>query len=753
MTQSVTELSLPTPKERRRLREAAELTHEEVAAAVGVTATTVRSWETGRTEPRGRKREAYAKLLTRLTADANTGSRTRKDTPATPADEAADEGEGAAAVGGAIGAGAGGGEAAGAGEAVGAGAEAATPAVGPQTATAGAGSGSGSGSGSAADVPTPAAATAAADGVSVDGVSVDGVSVDGVSDGAGAPTEAAAADPDAASARNADVDDAAEPAADHADGRFGPRGRGAARPVGAQTRPKAGVKRAAKPPAAAPRHEARATVRTAAGGGGGLATLRPGAPVPPNNPGTGTGGGPGAGTGPDADTGPGTGADTGPGTGADTGPGAGTDTGPGAGTGGGTTGPAPSASTTSSGTATPGSDTDPAMSTTDPRAEADPNANTTTPGTDPDPSANTTSPDAGTGPSANTTSPDAGTGPGTGTTTPGTDPGPAASTTPGTDATPAASTTTPATDTDTAPVPCPTVAVRAEPVPGDATPGAEAGTAPEGPRSDAAVSAFDALYQRTAPALTRQAYLLTGRRTLAQEAVERAFQQAWGRWPAVATDPDPVGWVRAATYEYALSPWHQFRRAHKHPDKPPADTGDRILMDAMLALPPTHRRTVLLYDGVGLDLPDTAAETEASTPTAGGRLVNAHAELADRIPALAAAAPEKQSALLRERLGTLTPAVPLEPRAAAVVRAAGEGRARRWTRAAIGLTAMIAVAAAYTASTAPTEYVPPLAPGANVSGVPPHSGPQQLSDESRQLHEKLRSDPAAGPARVSPKAE
>lgn len=115
--------------------------------------------------------------------------------------------------------------------------------------------------------------------------------------------------------------------------------------------------------------------------------------------------------------------------------------------------------------------------------------------------------------------------------------------------------------------------------------------------------------------LARQTYLLTGRRTLALEAVERAFTQAWGRWPEVASDPDPVGWVRAAAYEYALSPWHRFRRAHRHADRPPAEPADRILLDALLALPAAHRRTVLLYDGVGLDLPDTAAETEASTPT------------------------------------------------------------------------------------------------------------------------------------------
>ncbi|MET8299326.1 helix-turn-helix domain-containing protein, partial [Streptomyces sp. NPDC005180] len=54
---------LPSPKERRRLREARGLSEERFAKALGVTKATIRSWETGRTTPRGRKREAYAKLL------------------------------------------------------------------------------------------------------------------------------------------------------------------------------------------------------------------------------------------------------------------------------------------------------------------------------------------------------------------------------------------------------------------------------------------------------------------------------------------------------------------------------------------------------------------------------------------------------------------------------------------------------------------------------------------------------------------
>ncbi|MEU9110169.1 helix-turn-helix domain-containing protein [Streptomyces xanthophaeus] len=280
----------------------------------------------------------------------------------------------------------------------------------------------------------------------------------------------------------------------------------------------------------------------------------------------------------------------------------------------------------------------------------------------------------------------------------------------------------------------------------------DAGSAPEPP-----TVAFDALYDRAAGALTLQAYLLTGRRALALEAVERAFQQAWAQWPEVATDPDPVGWVRAATYEYALSPWHRLRRSHRNPpaqEKPPAEPADRILLDAMLGLHPTHRRTVLVYDGVGLDLPDTAAETEASTPTTAHRLLNAHEELSELIPELVDVPPEKQSALLHERFTALRPAVRLVPRPAAEVRLAGENRARRWTRAVLGLTAVIAVATAYTVTTAPREYEPPRAPGSSVSGVPPHSGPQRLTERSKELHDKLRADPAtAGPGRLVPRGE
>ncbi|MFI6688643.1 sigma factor-like helix-turn-helix DNA-binding protein [Streptomyces sp. NPDC050485] len=264
--------------------------------------------------------------------------------------------------------------------------------------------------------------------------------------------------------------------------------------------------------------------------------------------------------------------------------------------------------------------------------------------------------------------------------------------------------------------------------------------------------AFDALYVSTAPALARQAYLLTGRTRLSRESVERAFHLAWENWPEVATDRDPAGWVRAAAYEYALTPWHRFRRAHKRPDHPPAEPERRALLDALLDLPPVYRRTVLLYDGLGLDLPETAAETEASTPAAANRLLHARAAIARRVPAVAEAGdPGALSAALCERIADLAQAEPASVTklpSAPVVRIGGERRRRFWTRAAIAFTALIIGATAFTVVTVPHHHVRPVPVGERVGGVPANNGPQQLSIEDLELRDKLRQEPAHGPERL-----
>ncbi|MEV1066751.1 helix-turn-helix domain-containing protein [Streptomyces sp. NPDC050263] len=282
-----------------------------------------------------------------------------------------------------------------------------------------------------------------------------------------------------------------------------------------------------------------------------------------------------------------------------------------------------------------------------------------------------------------------------------------------------------------------------------------ASLAPLAPRADAPApppsgapltpaQAFDALYAFCAPALVRQAYLLSGRRELARESVEWAFQLAWQRWPEVAVDRDPAGWVRATAYEFALSPWHRFRPRYRHPEPPPADASDRALLDVLLTLPAPQRRTLLLYDGVGLDLPETAAETEASTPAAANRLLHAREVVASRLPDLA------DPVELHRRLAEVASAERLRAAKSTVVRLGSERRARFWTRAAIAFTIAIIGATALTARTAPTRYEPPVPPGETVQGVPPRAAPGTLSNAELNLRAKLRAETQPGPERLLP---
>ncbi|GAA2075141.1 hypothetical protein GCM10009801_29610 [Streptomyces albiaxialis] len=224
---------------------------------------------------------------------------------------------------------------------------------------------------------------------------------------------------------------------------------------------------------------------------------------------------------------------------------------------------------------------------------------------------------------------------------------------------------------------------------------------------DSAAHAFDQLYLRHARPLTRQAYLLCGQRDMAERAVAHAFHLAWENWPEVAADSDPASWVRAAAYEYALSPWHQFRPRKGKPGAHPGPPADRELLDALLRLPRTYRSTLLLHDGLGLSLPDTAAETEASTLAAAGRLTHAREALGAHCPELSAAPAEQRVPLLTRRLRELTAAQPVRTTPPSLVRRGSERTTRRWTRAAVGLTAAVTAATTFSLITADAPNRPP----------------------------------------------
>ncbi|MGW7575241.1 RNA polymerase sigma factor [Streptomyces sp. NPDC054765] len=250
----------------------------------------------------------------------------------------------------------------------------------------------------------------------------------------------------------------------------------------------------------------------------------------------------------------------------------------------------------------------------------------------------------------------------------------------------------------------------------------------ETPRREHAATAFDDLHTRHAAALTRQTYLLTGRPWLARRAVEQGFRLAWQRWPEVAVDPDPAGWVRAAAYEYALTPWHRLCPGLRPARKPRqfqegGEPADRALLETLLSLPAPYRRALLLHDGVGLGLHETAAEIEASTRAAAGRLTHAREQVAARLPELGLAGqpPVRQGEILRVRLSGLTAAQHGAPGTAPCVRSDSERRDLRTTRAAFGLTGLFALATLVMMTVAPDHYTPPpdehlaTAPHARVS--------------------------------------
>ncbi|MFD3456539.1 hypothetical protein ACFWVC_30750 [Streptomyces sp. NPDC058691] len=185
--------------------------------------------------------------------------------------------------------------------------------------------------------------------------------------------------------------------------------------------------------------------------------------------------------------------------------------------------------------------------------------------------------------------------------------------------------------------------------------------------AEAAEATFDTLYAHAAPALIRQVEVLTGNEELARHAVHRAFDRAWQRWPEVAADPDPVGWLRSQAFELALAPWQQFVPWHR--------TRRRARGD-LQRLPRGARHAVLLHEGLGLGLRHTAAESMASTPTTAARIIRARDTLGEEAVAGLAG-------LLSE------PRVPEFP--AEQVREMSEVRLRRQTVGSVAATVVLAL--------------------------------------------------------------
>lgn len=248
-----------------------------------------------------------------------------------------------------------------------------------------------------------------------------------------------------------------------------------------------------------------------------------------------------------------------------------------------------------------------------------------------------------------------------------------------------------------------------------------------------AAEAFELLHEQHATALARQAFLLCGHHGTAARAVAHAFRRAWERWPEVAVDPDPAGWVRAAAHRYALAPWRPSRllspRRHARAVRR-APPGDRALVDALLRLPPSYRAALLLHDGLGIGLAATAAEVEAGTRAAEGRVRHARAALAAGVPELRSAPPERRGELIATRLGELAAPHPVPLPAARLVRRRGTRRSWYVTAAGAGLvgavvTAVVCVSAGYGPGGS-WDVRPPPVPKQPGATLPPDRQPGRL---------------------------
>ncbi|WP_329135651.1 hypothetical protein OG552_22420 [Streptomyces sp. NBC_01476] len=227
-----------------------------------------------------------------------------------------------------------------------------------------------------------------------------------------------------------------------------------------------------------------------------------------------------------------------------------------------------------------------------------------------------------------------------------------------------------------------------------------------------AEAAFDLLYVRSAGPLRRQIELLTGDPGFARHAVAHAFDLAWQRWPEVARDSDPVGWVRAVAHAFALAPWHRWTPGPRPRPRTPQDPLEAALLD----LPPVRRRAVLLHDGLGLPLPQTAAEVEAGTLSAAGRVALAREALTEAVPELADGVPARLSALLEP--AAEPPDAPGD--APGDIRDASERGVRRRTVGAFALTGLIAVLTTLAVALGPAHGIHPHDPGPD---VPPAAKP------------------------------
>lgn len=128
-----------------------------------------------------------------------------------------------------------------------------------------------------------------------------------------------------------------------------------------------------------------------------------------------------------------------------------------------------------------------------------------------------------------------------------------------------------------------------------------------------AEEAYDAFFQTSWARLQGQAYILTGSQEQAQDLTQEALLRAWTHWDRISGYENPEGWTRRVLHNLCIQSWRKSQIRRLAGPREMATTVDVpedhvLLAGAMRLLPGEQARALLLHDGLGMTVAETARE-------------------------------------------------------------------------------------------------------------------------------------------------
>jgi RNA polymerase sigma-70 factor, ECF subfamily len=142
------------------------------------------------------------------------------------------------------------------------------------------------------------------------------------------------------------------------------------------------------------------------------------------------------------------------------------------------------------------------------------------------------------------------------------------------------------------------------------------------------------------PALTGQAYLLTGDLAEAHDLAQETLCRAWRQWDRLQTYEQPAAWARKVLSNLVIGRWRKNARGRRliRPDGTDrsSDAIEQLashldVLQALKSLPQKQRQAIVLRDFAGLSVTELAVEMSVPVGTVKSWLSRGHAAVAARL--------------------------------------------------------------------------------------------------------------------------